>query len=281
MKSTNLVLVLFGLIILGGCSNYTSDRTPQPLPPNAGPNTGPNNPVGLGPAPVDLSSLGGNFDVNDLGACGNYVILGKAGVTNVTGSMVTGNMGVSPAAASYITGFSLSMDPSNAFSTSPSVVGKVYAADYAPPTPANLTSAIGCQERAYNDAKDRTNPDFTELMSGNIGSLTLVPGLYKWSTNIVIPNDVTLTGGANDVWIFQISGDVSLSAAKQIILGGQAQAKNIFWQVTGQVTMQANSHFEGIILTKTAVTMQTNATMNGRIFAQTLVSLDDNAVTQP
>ena len=195
--------------------------------------------------------------------------------------MIVGDMGVSPMAATGITGFSLILDPSNAFSTSTSVVGKVYAADYAVPTPANLTSAIGCIERAYTDAETRVGPDFNELMSGNIGGLTLVPGLYKWTTNIVIPNDVTLFGGANDVWIFQTTGNLLESSAKQVILTGGAQAKNVFWQVAGQVTLGANSHFEGIILGKTGVTLQTGASMLGRIMAQSMVALDNNNVTQP
>ena len=184
-------------------------------------------------------------------------------------------------AASYLTGFSPTLDSSGVFSTSSSVVGKIYAADYAVPTPSNLTTAIGNMETAYTDAAARTSPDFNELATGNLGGLTLTPGLYTWSTSVTIPTDTTISGGANDVWIFQIAGDVSMSAAKSVILSGGAQAKNIFWQVAGQVTIQTSSHFEGIILSKTGITLQTSASLNGRAFAQTLVALDNNAVTQP
>lgn len=279
---TNILILLTCLAFNYGCSNYVSDSTPNL---NNGNNNNPNPNPGpqprLGPEPIDLTSNRGEPDENDLGACGNYAILGKAGISNVTGSLITGDIGVSPMAATGITGFSLIMDPSNAFATSVSVVGKVYAADYAVPTPANLTSAIGCIERAYTDAETRVDPDFNELLSGNIGGLTLVPGLYKWTTNIVIPNDVTLFGGENDVWIFQTTGDLLESSAKQVILTGGAQAKNVFWQVAGQVTLGANSHFEGIILGLTGVTLQTGATFNGRIMAQSAVALDDNDITEP
>ena len=98
---------------------------------------------------------------------------------------------------------------------------------------------------------------------------------------MTIPTDVTLAGGANDVWIFQISDDVDLSSAKKIILSGGALAKNVFWQVAGKVTIEANAQFAGVILCKTAVTLQTNASMNGRALAQTLIALDNNAVTAP
>jgi hypothetical protein len=209
------------------------------------------------------------------------VILAKTGVSNVTGSTVTGDMGLSPAAASFITGFSLIADGTNVFSTSSSVVGKIYAANYAVPSPTNLTTAIGSMETAYTDAAGRSTPDFLELGTGSIGGLTLVPGLYKWTSTVTIPTDVTIAGGANDVWIFQTSGDLSIAAAKKVTLSGGAQAKNIFWQVAGHATLGATSHFEGIILSKTAITLQTGATMKGRALAQTQVALDNNAITQP
>ena len=277
----NIIIAIACLSLSYGCTNYVSDDTPLARGQNPTSNPDLNPLPGLGPEPIDLTANRGVIDENDLAACGNYAILGKAGISNVTGTVITGDIGVSPMAATGITGFSLTLDPSNAFSTSSSVVGKVYAADYAVPTPANLTSAISCIERAYTDAVTMVDPDFNELLSGNIGGLTLVPGLYKWTTNVVIPNDVTLFGGENDVWVFQTSGDLLLSSAKQVILSGGAQAKNVFWQVAGQVTLGANSHFEGIILSQTGVTLQTGATMNGRIMAQSAVALDDNEITAP
>ena len=238
----------------------------------------PANPSGLGPAPVDIGAS------TNSAAAGNYVLLAKTGITNVTGSTITGgNLGLSPAAASFITGFSLVADPSNVYSTSASVAapGKVYASNYAVPTPANLTTAVLGMQAAYSDAAARTNPDFLDLGSGGIGGKTLTPGLYTWGSSVTIPTDVTLSGGAGDVWIFQISKDLDLSAATSVILSGGAQAKNIFWQVAGRVTIHATAHFEGVILSQTGITLQTNASLHGRALAQTLVALDNNAVTAP
>ena len=261
VASAGRLTALFLVVILAGCGgdNNNSNR----------------NPSGAGPAPVPLGSAG------SLGAAGSYVILAKTGISNVTGSTVTGDIGLSPAAASFITGFSLVADATNVFSTSSSVVGKVYAANYAVPTPSNLTSAIGSMETAYTDAAGRSTPDFLELSTGNLGGLTLAPGLYKWTSTVTIPTNVTIAGGANDVWIFQTSSGLSISAAKSVVLSGGAQAKNIFWQVAGQVTLGATSHFEGIILSKTAITLQTGASMKGRALAQTQVALDNNVITQP
>src|SRR5213079_1973249 len=110
-------------------------------------------------------------------------------------SAVTGNLGVSPAAATFITGFSLTADATNVFSTSPQVTGKAFAADYAVPTPTNLTAAIGDMQLAFTDAAGRA-PGVTELGAGNIGGLPLGPGVYKWGTGLLIPTDVTLNGRA-------------------------------------------------------------------------------------
>jgi hypothetical protein len=244
---------------------------------DAGPDDPPDA-AALGPARVELGSR------TDLAAAGSYVLLAKTGITNVTGSTITGgHLGLSPEAASMITGFALVAHSTNVYSTSVAVVapGKVYAADYASPTPSNLTTAVLDMEAAYSDAAGRSNPDFLNMGDGNIGGRTLAPGLYKWGTGVTIPNDVTISGGANDVWIFQISNDLDVSSAKQVILSGGARARNIFWQVAGQATIHANAHFEGIILSQTGITLQTGASMNGRALAQSLIALDDNAVTAP
>jgi hypothetical protein len=224
---------------------------------------------GYGPAPVDL------------GNAGNFVILTKTGITNVPGSAITGNLGVSPIAASAITGFSLIYPAGSPFSQSSQVTGKIYAADYASPTPANLTLATGDMQTAYLDAAGRKSPDFTELAVGDIGGLTLRPGLYKWSSTVTIPKDVTLDGGPNDVWIFQISGDVTEASAAKVILTGGALAKNVFWQVAGVVALGTTAHMEGVVLSKTAITLNTGASANGRLLAQTNVTLIMNTVVEP
>jgi hypothetical protein len=178
-----------------------------------------------------------------------------------------------------MTGFS--QTDATGYATSPQVTGFLYAADMTPPTPTYMTTAISDMELAYTDAAGRILPDYLELGTGAIGGLTLVPGLYKWTNSVTMASDVAISGDANDVWILQIDGNLSSSSATRITLSGGAQASNIFWQVAGEVTLGTTSHFEGIILSKTAVTMNTGATMNGRILAQTNVALDQATVTEP
>ncbi len=213
-----------------------------------------------------------------LRSAGNYVILSKAGISTTGTTSIVGNIGVSPIAATAITGFGLILDPSGKFSRSALVTGLVYAANYAAPTPALLTQAVGDMQTAYTDAAGRTNPNFTELGSGNLGGLTLVPGLYKWSSAVTIPTDVTLSGSSTDVWIFQIAQTLNISSGKRVILTGGARAANVFWQVAGATTLGTTSVFNGNILAATNIAIQTGARLNGKALAQTAVTLDANTI---
>ena len=216
----------------------------------------------------------------NLGAAGGYVVLAETKISDVPTSAITGNIGMSPAAATYITGFPLTADSTNVFATTPEVTGKVFASTYAPPTPANLTTAIGDMQTAFTDAAGRA-PDVTELGAGNIGGMTLAPGVYKWGTGLLVPTNVTLTGSSTAVWIFEIAQNLTVSSGAQIVLDGGALPKNIFWQVAGLVDLGTTSHFEGVILTQTSIALHTGASINGRLLAQAAVTLDGNAVVEP
>ncbi|MBI9068894.1 MAG: DUF3494 domain-containing protein [Salinivirgaceae bacterium] len=223
-------------------------------------------------------SLTGQSPV-DLGSAINYVILAKTAINNNPTSAITGDLGLSPAATSYITGFDLVN--ATGYATSAQVTGQIFAADMAAPTSTNLTTAVENMITAYNDAAGRPTPDFLEYGTGNIGGKTLTPGLYKWTSTVTLPSDVTISGSADDVWIFQIAGDLNMSTAVNVTLIGGAKAENIFWQVAGEATFGATSHFEGIILSMTGITFQTGASFNGRALAQTAVVLDANTIGQP
>jgi hypothetical protein len=219
--------------------------------------------AGPGPAPVNLRSAG------------DFVILTKSGITDVPTSAVTGDVGTSP-----ITGAADLL-------TCTEVTGIVVSVDPAGPAPCSmknptrLTAAVLDMQGAYADAAGRSNPDATELGAGNIGGKTIAPGLYKWSTGVILPTSVTLSGGPNDVWIFQIAGNLLQGNGVAIHLSGGAQAKNVFWQVAGLTMLGTTSHFEGILLCKTMIAVQTHASVHGRLFAQTAVTLEMNKVTQP
>ena len=211
----------------------------------------------------------------DLGSAGNFTVLSKSGITDVFKTAIDGNVGTSP-----ITGAAIGL-------TCGEVNGIIYTVDAAGPLPCSvtdptrLTAAVGDMEAAYNDAAGRTLPDAINLGAGEIGGLTLTPGLYKWSSNVSISNDLTLAGGPDDVWIFQIAGTLQEASAKNVTLTGGAQAKNVFWQSAGAVTIGTTAHFEGTILSKTMVAMKTKASINGRLLAQTAVTLQMNTLVPP
>jgi hypothetical protein len=225
-----------------------------------------------------------------LGIASNFVILAKTGIsaTGATTTHIVGNIGISPALAAAITGdFALVLN--GTYATSALVNGSVYAADYAPSTPAMLTTAVSNMQAAYTDANSRA-VDATNLGSGSgtwdIAGLTLARGVYAFSGpgNVLITNDLYLSGNSTDVWIFQIPGTLDISANKKVILSGGALAKNVFWAVAGTTTLEAGSTFEGNILAgpgASTIAMQSLAVLNGRALGQTDVTLIANNVSLP
>lgn len=218
-------------------------------------------------------------DSVNLRSARNYVLLAKTAISTVPSSDITGDVGISPAAETYITGFDLT--DATGYATSPQITGKVYASDMASPTPSNLTTAISDMETAFTDAAGRVTPDFVELHVGDLGGKTLIPGLYKWGSTVIAPTSFEINGDENSVWIFQIAGDLTISSGINVTLSGGAQAQNIFWQVSGEVTIGTNVNFEGIILSMTAINLNTGARLNGRAFAQSAITLDQNTIVQP
>lgn len=217
----------------------------------------------------------------DLGTAGNYVILSKSGISTTGTTSIGGDIATSPMTATGITGFTLTLDASGEYSTSPLVTGKVYASDYADPTGTKLTTAVGDMQTACTDAAGRNLPDTTELGAGDISGLTIESGLHKWGSGVLINTAVTLSGGPDEVWIFQIAQDLTVGNDAIVHLSGGAQAANIYWQVAGEVNLGTYSHFEGILLSETAIHLQTGATINGRLLAQTAVTLEANSVNSP
>jgi Ice-binding-like len=257
LKGSFKSLMGIAALLLGGCGGTGSE-----IGNAARPASGTAEHLGSGPAPVQL------------GSAGTFAILSKTGITDVYASAVQGNVGTSP-----ITGAALLLSCGE-------VTGNIFVVDAAgPPCAANdattLTAAVGDMETAYVDAQGRVSPNFTELGAGEIGGLTLAPGLYKWGTGVLITTDVTLTGGPDDVWIFQVAGTLNQASATRVTLAGGARAKNIFWQVAGAVTIGTTAHFEGVVLAKTMIAVNTGASVNGRLLAQTAVTLQMNAINEP
>jgi hypothetical protein len=226
-----------------------------------------------------------------LGTAGDYTILTKTGISTVPDSVIIGDIAVSPIAGTAMTGFSMTLDSTGTFSTSPQVTGQAFAANYAVPIPSDLTTAIGDMEIAYTDAAGRTNADAARinlgagLLGGVFGGATdpLTAGVYTFGSDVTIDSTAIHFDGEGDddaVFIIQMTGSLLQAANTEVILSDGAQAENIFWQVAGEVVVGAGAHLEGILLVKTAVTFQTGSSLNGRVLAQTACNLQ-KATIQP
>ena len=266
--------------------------------------------------PVVCGGASGTNCVN-LGTAANYVILDQATVTFTpittitTTPTITGNIGLSPAAASFLIGFPTSppLDSSLCFSTSHQVTGKLYAANYqassgctaVPDTKTLLTTAVNDENFAYGFAAGKATagggltyqacPGATGAMSdvndalaagGSFPVTGLPAGVYTCgATAISIPGTLTLHGSATDVWVFQTAGGLSEAVSTNVVLTGGALPQNVFWQAAGGVNIGAGAHMEGVVLSATNIQLITGATVNGRLFGITGVLMDSNTVTQP
>jgi len=259
-------LVLLAAVFAVGCSKDSSNPSPDPALSSSQ----------LAARPVvDI-----DFAPVNLRTAGNFTILSATGISTTGVTSIVGNIGVSPIAATAITGFGLIMDASGQFSHTPIVTGKVYAANYTAPTPSNMTTAINDMKTAFTTANGMTFPaPVVNAYAGNISGRTLKPGVYKWSTGVLVSNaGVTLEGAADDVWVFQIAQNLTVNNAAIITLKGGALAKNVFWVVSGKATLGTTVNFSGNILSKTLISLNTNAKVQGKLLAQTAVTLIANSV---
>lgn len=274
LKNTLSTLALLSVVFLTSCSNDNAENSTASTSASAklDGSTSTINPVN---ETYNLQPTSESLKAVNLGIAGDFAVLSKTGITDVYKSAITGDIGSSP-----ITGAAILVSCTE-------VVGTIYTVDAAGPLPCSvtnatrLTAAIGDMQTAYTDAAGRTKPDFLNLGAGNIGGKTLTPGLYKWTSALNIPTDITISGSPTDVFIFQVAGTLKLSSAVRMTLTGGVQSKNIFWVVSDAVTCGTTSHFEGNILGMTGINLQTGATINGRMLAQTAVTLQMNSVTKP
>lgn len=277
LKPVAVTLTLLMTAILGGCGGGGSGAVVV-VPAAASAAAGPVGAVCSGAACVSL------------GTSANYAILAKSAISTVPGSVVTGNVGLSPASRTFLTGWSLIAEPTDTYFTSAQVAapGKLYAADnVGGSTSVDLTTAIGDMQTAYTAAAGKA-PAGGGLITacpgaGNFGGQTLAAGVYTCTPQVLIPaaTILTLNGTATDVWVFQMAGGLSQAANTQVNLTGGALAKNVFWQSATTVTIGVGALMQGVILSQTDIVLGAGATENGRLMAQTAVTLNANTITKP
>ena len=119
--------------------------------------------------------------------------------------------------------------------------------------------------------------------AGNLGNLTLAPGVYTASAGSFRIQGGNLTldaqGNANASWVFQMAttlliGGPGAAFPQSVILANGAQAKNVFWQVGTAATINAGGGgtMQGTIIAQAGAPVSTAGaaaitTINGRILS--------------
>ena len=247
MKTTNFLTaaMMTSALFFGGCDK----DNPEPAQ---------NNPAVI---PIQFS----NPEKISLGTSSSIAVLAGSTITSTGATNITGDIALSP--GSSIGGFP------------PGILNGTQ----------HINDVISDQAKsdltaAYNDAAGRTSTEIVTL-SGNLGGLTLTPGLYKSTSSLAISSgDLTFDakGDPDAVFILQMATTLTTTSGRKVILAGGALASNIFWQVGSSATFGTTSSFKGTILAMQSITFNTGATLEGRALARTgAVTMAGNTIVNP
>ncbi len=208
--------------------------------------------TGTSANPMVIPVQSTNQAMVSMAGASTLAVLAGSAISSTGATNITGDMGLSPGTS--VGGFPPGI-----------LVGTQHVND------AIATQAKLDLTAAYNDAAGRTCTDIVTL-SGNIGGLTLTPGLYKSTSSLAISSgDLTFNanGNASAVFIIQIASTLTTTSGRKVFLTGGALASNIFWQVGSSATFGTTSVFKGTVMAMQSVTFNTGSSLTGRALART------------
>jgi hypothetical protein len=209
----------------------------------------------------------------DLGVAKSFGVMAFVSITSAPTSSIAGKVGLKPGIRSLIT-----LNPRTEVEGGSS---EVYAGDDVGDPQNYITMAKQDLISAYREASTRTvDKDKVEAYAGNLAGKILPAGVYHWSNGASISSDVTLEGTDTDVWIFQIDGNLDVAANTRMNLSGGAQARNVYWEVSGKTTLGSNSITQGTVMNQLTFEMKSNAQIVGRVLCKNgKVLLNQNIIT--
>lgn len=279
MKKMQLITIIFLIVtfVSAGCGKKASESASQPPVASSLPSTA-ETPTDADNDPIENSTKA-NHAVKpiELGASEEFAIIAYTSITSTPSSSINGKVGLKPGTRSLIM-----LNPSTEVAGG---VNDTYAADDSGDALNYITKAREDLILAYRDAMSRQiDDDKNELDEGIINKKKMLfsSGVYHWSKGLTIENDIILDGNESDVWIIQIIGNLKLAKNVKIILKNGAQAKNVFWAVTGKVTLDSKSFFTGTIMGQLTFEIKEKAQVNGRVFVKNgKLLMDQSIITKP
>lgn len=194
-----------------------------------------------------------------LGAAGTFSVLAALSMSAANPTTVTGDLGLSPGFASSKTGTW--------------IVGGIQSFGDSVPLP-----AFNAQAAALGAFTNLAGQPSDGGWSASVWSP--VPGVWTAASDTTFAGTITLNGGVTDVWVFQVGRDMTFTGS--VVLTGDAQACNVFWQIGRDATIGVSSAFVGTLIASRDVTVVSGATVNGRIISlNSSLTTDGNTISGP
>lgn len=223
---------------------------------------------------IEIPGANHNVKPLDIGVVENFAVMAYSSITSAPSSVIKGKVGLKPGGRSaiFLDATEVSGGPDN-----------IYSGDDLEERGTYIALARENLINAYREAAARaTDKDKLEIYAGNFSGRVLPAGVYKWTSGVTLNSDVTLEGTEKDVWIFQITGNVSVSSGVHIHLSGGAQARNVFWQVSGKVSLEENTEVPGSIMSQLTFEMKNSAKLIGRALVKNgKLIMSQNTIEMP